>query len=208
MQRDSGSLGRWVVAAWPALIVAAGGCSGRPARLTPPSISPAGIAASLIKPADADGDGVLAGDELSQAPILASLLPQFDADGDGRLARTELESWLQAVRDSRVAVTSFTAIVRHRGRPVTGATLTIDPLPPFTEAIQAAEGQTDDRGRASPAIPGAAYPGVNCGIYAVRIEGAGSDGEPLPAKYNAETTLGLAVGAGLPPDGAAVFDLD
>lgn len=208
MPRNSRSFGRRMVVAWSALAVAAGGCSGRPARLTPPSISPAGIAAALLEPADTDADGVLAGDELLQTPVLASLLSQFDADGDGRLAKAELETWLQAVRDSRVAVTSFTAIVRHRGKPVTGATLTIDPLPPFKDAIQAAEGQTDDRGRTSPAIPGAAYPGVNCGIYAVRIEGTGSNGEPLPAKYNADTTLGLAVGAGLPPDGAVVFDLD
>ncbi len=208
MSRDTHFSAGWMVVAWPALAVAVNGCSSRPARLTPPSISPAGIAAALIKPADADNDGVLAGDEFAQVPVLASLLPRFDGNGDGRLAQAELESWLQAVRDSRVAVTSFTAIVRHRGKPVTGATLTIDPLPPFKDSIQKAEGQTDDRGRTSPAIPGAAYPGVNCGIYAVRIEGAGSDGEPLPAKYNAETTLGLAVGAGLPPDGAAVFDLD
>ena len=208
MSRDTRFFTRWMVVVWPALAVAVTGCSGRPARLTPPSLSPAGIAAALIEPADADVDGGLTKDELVQAPVLASLLPQFDTDGDGRLAKAELETWLQAVRDSRVAVTSFTAIVRHRGRPVTGATLTIDPLPPFKDAIQKAEGQTDDRGRTSPAIPGAAYPGVNCGIYAVRIEGTGSDGEPLPAKYNADTSLGLAVGAGLPPDGAVVFDLD
>lgn len=208
MPSDPRLLTRWMVVAWPAVAVAIAGCSGRPARLTPPSLSPAGVAAALITPADADGDGVLSGDERATVPVLASLLPQFDADGNGQLAQAELESWLEAVRDSRVAVTSFTAIVRHRGKPVTGATLTIDPMPPFKDTIQKAEGQTDDRGRTSPAILGAAYPGVNCGIYAVRIEGTGSDGEPLPAKYNADTSLGLAVGAGLPPDGAVVFDLD
>jgi hypothetical protein len=184
------------------------GCSSRPARLTPPAISPATMAAALIQPGDSDGDGMLAGDELTAVPVLASLLGQFDADGDGRLAKAELETWLETIRDSRVAVTSFTAIVRQGGTPLSGAQFTIDPLPPFAATIKAAEGLTDDRGRTSPAIPGAAYPGVNCGIYTVRIEGSAANGRPLPAKYNTESTLGIAVGAGLPPDGAAVFELD
>ncbi len=185
-----------------------GGCSGRPARLTPPTISPAAMAAALIKPGDADGDGTLAGDELAAVPVLASLLGQLDGDGDGRLSNAELQTWLEAVRDSRVAATSFTAIVRHKGQPLREATLTIDPLPPLAGVIKAGEGVTDDRGRTSPSIPGAAFPGVNCGVYAVRIFGSDVDGQPLPPKYNTETTLGLAVGAGLPPDGAAVYDLD
>lgn len=184
------------------------GCSGRPARLAAPPLSPAAMAAALIKPGDADGDGVLAGDELAAIPALSNLVPQLDGDGDGRLSQAELQTWLEAVRDSRVAATSFTAIVRHKGQPLRGATLRIDPLPPLAGVIKAAEGVTDDRGRTSPSIPGSAFPGVNCGIYAVRIVGNDADGQPLPPKYNTETTLGLAVGAGLPPDGAVVYELD
>lgn len=61
---------------------------------------------------------------------------------------------------------------------------------------------------AAPALnPAAEVPGVNCGLYRVELTGPGIDGRPLPASFNTESRLGLAVGAALPPNGMATFDL-
>jgi hypothetical protein len=74
--------------------------------------------------------------------------------------------------------------------------------------MQPAEGTTDASGGVSPSIPGSRYPGVNCGVYRVEITGSLPGGKPIPAKYNAATTLGLAVGNGLPFESPVVFRLD
>lgn len=199
----------WSVIPSLLIVVTATGCGGgRPSRLAAPSLNPSGMAAKLIALGDENADGSLTGAELDRVPALKSILAQLDANGDRGLSTAELQGWLEGVRDSRVAITSFTAVVRHKGKPLAEATLKIEPLPPLATTIKAAEGLTDANGRASPSISNTTFPGVNCGLYAVRIEGNGNDGKPLPSKYNTETTLGVAVGSGLPPDGAISFDLE
>ena len=61
---------------------------------------------------------------------------------------------------------------------------------------------------ATATIPSGTYMGVNCGLYRVEITGQGNDGKPLPAKYNAASTLGAAVGGRLPENGVATFVLE
>jgi hypothetical protein len=36
-------------------------------------------------------------------------------------------------------------------------------------------------------------PGLQCGLYKIKVSKAGTGGEELPAKYNAQTTLGREV---------------
>lgn len=199
------------VRAWPvacAVLLAIGCGPGRPARVTPPPLDPAAVAAAAIAAADADGDGTLGSEEIMKAPALAVSLKQLDTDGDGKLSVTEVRSWLEEVRKSRVAITSFTAMVTHKGRPLAGATVRLVPEPFMGDGTKPAEGVTDAAGSAVPTIRESKYPGVNCGLYRVEIEGTGVDGKPLPARYNADSTLGVAVGGLLPENGMAVFALE
>lgn len=191
------------------LVLCTIGCGpGRPARLVPPPLDPAAVAAAAIAAADVDGNGSVGGDEIRKVPALAAALKHLDTDGDQSLSVAELRTWLEAVRESRVAITSFTAAVTHKGKPLAGATVRLVPEPFMGRDMQPAEAVTDASGTAFPTIRDSKYPGVNCGLYRVEIEATGVDGKPLPARYNTDSTLGVAVGGLLPENGMATFPLE
>jgi hypothetical protein len=184
------------------------GCSNRPARVPAPRINPGTIVEAIYEKADADGDGRLRAAEQQAVPAIAAGASRFDADGDGGVGREELLMWLEAVRDSQVAITPLEILAIHRGRPLAGALVRLVPEPCMGSEVQAAEGTTDADGLAAVTIPGARYAGVNCGLYRVEITGTGIDGKPLPERFNATTTLGMAVGAGTPETGLVEVRLD
>ena len=176
------------------------GCSNRPARVPAPRINPGAIVEAVFEQADADRDGSLRGSEQQAVPSIAAAAGRLDADGDGAVTRDELLGWLEAVRDSRVAINPLEVVVTQRGRPLAGATVRLVPEAFMGGEVQAAEGVTDAGGVAAMTIPGAKYAGVNCGLY--RVEITGTDGKPLPERVNAAATLGVAVGAGAPETGS------
>jgi hypothetical protein len=184
------------------------GCSTRPARVPAPRINPAKIVDAVFEKADADRDSRLRASEQQTVPSIAMAADRLDTAGDGNVTREELVAWLEAVRDSRVAVTSLEVMVTQRGRPLAAATVRLVPEPFMGAEVKAAEGLTDASGVAAVTIPDAKYPGVNCGLYRVEITGAGNDGKPLPEGENKATRLGVAVGAGIPETGSVEFRLD
>ena len=174
--------------------IAATGCGpSRPPRLAAPALNPAAVAAA-------------AGDPESLAAVQANR-GAFDTNQDGSVSPEELTNWLTVVRDSRVAITSVALQFRQRGRPLANLAVKLVPEDCMGGRIAVAEGTTDDSGICMATIPAAEVPGVNCGLYRVELTGPGIDGRPLPASFNTESRLGLAVGAALPPNGMATFDL-
>lgn len=199
------------VLVWPlpcAVLLIFGCGPARPARVIPPSLDPAAVAAAAIAAADTDGDSAVDAEEIRTVPALAAALKQLDTDGDGKLTVAELRSWLETVQKSRVAITSFTATVSHKGKPLADATVRLIPEPFMGDGMQRGEAVTDAAGNAVPTIRDSKYPGVNCGLYRVEIEGTGVDGKLLPARYNTESTLGVAVGGLLPENGIITFILE
>lgn len=173
------------------------GCGpSRPARIPAPPLDPEAVA-----------DAAAAAGALEKLPAVGFGRATLDANGDKQVSRDELVAWLKEVRDSKVAITSVAVQVTQRGKPLSGADVKLVPEACMGGAIKEATGTTDDSGVAMVTIPGSEYPGVNCGLYRVEITGGGADGKALPAKYNAESTLGLAVGGMLPENGMASFDL-
>lgn len=187
--------------------VMAGGCGpGRPTRVPAPSLDPATVATAVMAAADGDSSGTISGAELAKVPALVDAIGVLDSDGDKALSREELVAWLQVVKDSRVAITSFNATVTHKGKPLVDATVRLVPESFMGGETKAAEGRTDQDGVAMVTIPDSKYPGVNCGLY--RVEITGTDGKPLPASFNTSTKLGVAVGGFLPENGMATFVLE
>lgn len=187
-------------------VAASVGCgSNQPSRVNPPPLDPTAIATAAVVIADADGDGILAGRELQAVPAISMLLDSTDADKDQRLTVKEIRSWLEAVRNSRVAVTSCRCGVTQNGRPLKGVTVRLVPCSFMSRQTMPAEGITDAAGFARPTMADSPYEGVHCGLYRVELEGVGLDGKPLPARYNTASTLGLAIGGTLPEGGRAVF---
>jgi hypothetical protein len=171
------------------------GCGpSRPARIAAPALDPAAVAAA-------------AGD-LDKLPAIASGLLVLDTDKDKKVSQAELVKWLEEVRDSKVAITSVAFQVLHKGKPLSGAEIRLVPEACMGGGIKEASGQTDQSGMSMVTIPGSEYPGINCGLYRVEITGKGNDGKPLAAKYNSQSTLGVAVGGMLPENGMATFELN
>lgn len=193
----------------PAVLLAAVGCGpSRPARVLPPALDPEAVTAALMAVADADGDGVIEAGEFGRVGGLAKAAAALDANRDAGISAAELREWFDQVRSARLAITPFAGEVRHRKRPLAGATVKLVPEPFMGSGAQAAVGVTDTDGRFTATIPDGKYPGVNCGFYRVEVTGRGNDGQPLPAKFNADSTLGVAVGGRLPENGVAVFTLE
>lgn len=184
------------------------GCSSQPARVPAPAINPASVVAAVFDLADADGDGSLQPAEQATVPAIAAAASLLDTDGDAAVAREELLAWLEAVRDSRVAITPLEVTVIERGRPLADATVRLVPEPFMGDGMKLAEGVTGGDGTAVVTITDAVYPGVNCGLYRVEITGTGRDGKPLPPRVNTASTLGVAVGKGIPETATIQFRID
>jgi hypothetical protein len=190
------------------VVLAVSGCGqGRPARVIAPAIDVEAVTAAMFTAADTDGNARLEDGELATVPAIATAAVALDTDGDKGVSRQELAQWLDEVSRSKVAITTFETVVRHRGRPLAGVLVKLVPEPFMGGEIKAAEGTTDADGLARVTIPGGRYPGVNCGMYRVEITGKGNDGRPLPARYSSTSTLGVAVGGPLPEQGMALFEL-
>ena len=180
------------------MLVAAGCGPSRPKRIVPPALDPEAVTVAVLAKADADGNGTVSKSELAAVPALIAAVTEVDVDRDGGISRDELRQWLDRVKESRIAITSFAGEVRHQRRPLANAQVKLVPESFMGAETKSAEGTTDADGRFTATIPNSVYPGVNCGLYRVEISGQGNDGKPLPGKYNSQTTLGTAVGGSLP----------
>ena len=191
------------------MLAATAGCgSFVPKRLVPPTVEPRAVLAAIMKTADEDTNGSVERHEIVRIPGLASAREFLDTDSSGSLSAAEIKSWLDAVKDSRVAIVSLTVGVHQKGKPLADVSVRLVPEPCMGNGPTIAEGRTDATGNATVSIPGSRYAGVNCGIYRVEIAGTGADGMPLPARYNSASELGAAVGGPLPRGGAVMFNLE
>ncbi len=172
------------------LTIFAAGCSRRPSRVHPPSIDPGSAGRDAMSQYDLDGDGKVSGAELDQAPSLKAALERLDTDGDGAVSASEIAARVRAWQESKVGRMTAVITVLAGGRPLEGATVTLDPEDFLGSNIQPATGTTDASGMVMPSIEvsGDDPPGVAPGFYLVRIT---KDGMNIPPMYNTETVLGL-----------------
>jgi len=189
MVRQLGGLG--VVLACVAILFAEG-CSGRPSRVHPPSISASEAGSGAVAKYDANKDGAIGGEELDKAPSLKSSLDKLDANSDGKVTADEVTARIKQWQDSKLGLTSLTCQVKLDGKPLPEATVTFVPEEFLGPEVQKATGKTDAGGVAvltiaNPPEPGLS--GVAPGFYRVEIV---KDSQ-IPAKYNTETTIGQEV---------------
>ncbi len=184
------SYSRFSVAAVVLVTILAAGCSRRPSRVHPPSIDAGSAGREAMRQYDLNNDGRISGDELDKAPSLKAGLARLDTDGDGAVTASDVAARVRAWQESKVGRMSVVLTILAGGRPLEGATVTLDPEAFLGSNIQPATGVTDASGIVMPTIDlrGDDPPGVAPGFYLVRIT---KDGMNIPAMYNTETTLGL-----------------
>jgi hypothetical protein len=174
-------------------------CSRGPSAITGPSISASGAGSKALELYDKDGDGKIAGAELDAAPALKAALATLDTSGDKAVDADEIAARVKAWQGSAAKLTSFKARVTLDGQPLGGANVVFDPDPCLGDDINAASGTTNLYGDVSPTVPPEARPspnypgGVQLGLYIVRVTKNANGKESIPARYNAQTTLGQEV---------------
>jgi Ca2+-binding EF-hand superfamily protein len=179
--------------------LAVAGCSRGPSRIAVATYDPASSAAKAMEIYDTDKDGFVAGDELEKAPGLKAAIKNLDADKDGKVSEQEIADRVLAWKNQAVALMSFTCDVTLDGKMVEGATVTFEPDGFLEGVISEAVDTTNIAGTARPSVPKAKRPtqttppGVQPGIYKVRISKITSDQETIPSRYNTETVLGQEV---------------
>ncbi|MDY0166618.1 MAG: EF-hand domain-containing protein [Thermoguttaceae bacterium] len=171
-------------------VVFAAGCSGRPSRVHPPSINASSAGREAMKQYDLDGDGKVSGAELDKAPSLKFALSRLDTDGDGAVTADDVTARVGAWQESKVGRMSVVLTILSNGKPLEGATVTLDPEPFLGSDVKPATGVTDSSGLVMPSIETGPDdpPGVAPGFYLVRVT---KEGMNIPPMYNTETVLGV-----------------
>lgn len=170
------------------------GCSNSPPRLVGPKID-SGAAAAAVAKYDANGDGAIAGDELSKVPALKASLKRVDTNGDGKVSAEEIDARIAAWQKSGIGLTRPIAWVRQGGRPVPDVEVTFVPEDFLGPNIKPAHGGTDANGSAYVQISNDPDGrGAALGYYRVQLSKKGPDGkEMLPPNCNTETEFGVEV---------------
>ena len=174
------------------------GCGG-PSAVPTPKFDPEGAAAKALELHDANGDGSIDSEELESAPALKAALKTLDADKDGKVSEGEIVDRVEAWDRSQIGATLFDCTVLLNGQPLDGAKVTFEPAEFLGDVVKEAVSTTNIMGRASPKIPKEKRPtsdfppGMQAGVYVVRVSKTVDGKEVIPAKYNTESILGQEV---------------
>ena len=188
------------------LVLLAAGCSGRPGAIRPPDVDADAAAAQAVELHDGNGDGQLSKEEWSASPALVAVAPSYDKDADGNLSADEIAAGFAGWKQSGVGARAVPFAVLWNGRPLSGATVRLNPAPFFDGALKGASGESgpggagqlnmapEDRPHNAPDIPL-----MQPGLYHVEITHASIK---IPEKYNSQTTLGIEISGSNPgPEG-------
>ena len=181
------------------LMIVALGCGEGPAtRVEAPPLDVKAIVVKAMAQYDKDGDGLIAGEELTAASALAASMVSLDEDGDGKLADVELRTFVDLIVESKVGIIGVSCEVSTNGKPLANAHVRLIPEAFFGDTIKPAEGTSDREGFVILQAADTDRAGVYPGIYRVEVSVKDEAGkELLPAKYNTESELGQAIALGI-----------
>lgn len=200
MMRSPGTAG-WIT------ITALGiawGCARVPERIYPPKMDAQAAAAKALERYDTNQDGRIAGAELESCPALQAAMARIDLAPDGTITAEKIAARIKAWQATKVGRLPAFCTVRQHGRPLADADVRLVPEPFLGDKVPAGSGKTDENGQAWISVSGLAPgdpAGIAPGFYRVEITKAG---QPIPAKYNSATILGLEAA----PDVSDTFTFD
>lgn len=163
-----------------------------------PAYSPSAASSAALEAFDKNGSGTLDADEAAKSPSLQTAFSRIDADQDGSLSKSEIADRIAAYRDSQIGLMPLQCTVTLNGVPVEGAEIKLVPEPFLTETLSTATGIAGASGMAAPQAAGSEIPAVACGLYRVEVSWKKDGQEAIPARYNAQTTLGVEVAPDVP----------
>ena len=211
---------RWTVAVpttgalGVSLLAALAGCSSGPSRVQAPSISASSAASGAMELYDKDGDGFIAGAELDAAGPLKASMETLDLNKDGKVSPDEIQQRVEAWQATGVGITAIQCRISLDGKPLEEATVTFEPEPYLGDGLKTAVAVTAPSGTGTPSIPKADRPnpdwppGIQYGLFKVRISKQLNGAESIPAKYNTETILGQQISSDDPAVKSQMIKID
>ena len=180
------------------LVALVAGCNATPGRIPGVDVNCDRAAEALLNDYDRDGNGGLSESELVSVPPIHGNRRWYDVDGDGEISQAELRAGLVVIFDPKIGLLSTWCNVTRSGKPLAGANVEFVPLPALESVIPTARAVTDDRGIAKLAISDEDLPAnaprnlplVRPGLYLIKVSHSSVS---IPAKFNAETTLGKEI---------------
>jgi hypothetical protein len=172
-----------------------GGCdSAARGRIEAPALSPSDAADKALAEYDTNHDRLLDAGELEKCPPLKNSLEKFDRNGDGKLSAEEIAERFKLYRQSRIGLMTVVCQVYLDNHPLGGATVTFVPEIFLGPAFKPARGVSAEDGSVPLLAEGQTIEGVPCGLYRIEVSKKDTAGrELIPARYNAQTTLGQEV---------------
>lgn len=174
------------------------GCRRDSNRMQPPRIDARAAGEAAIRDYDTDGDGLLSEEEIARAPAIRVAQRRLDVNQDGKVSAEEICARVEFWQGLDVALLPVDCNVRLRGRPLAGATITLQPCSFLGGEVKPATGTVDRNGHSRLSISDGRLSakdlsGVACGLYEVRISMRNGGRELVPEKYNEATTLGIEI---------------
>ena len=120
---------------------------------------------------------------------LAAAIRTTDADHDGVITRDEIKVRIQKWQASTSRLMMISPRFYFDGKPLVGATVTLEPAEFLGIPDVSFSAVTDAKGAAQFAGNDRRYPGVYLGLYRVRVSKIDHGKELIPAKYNTNTVL-------------------
>jgi hypothetical protein len=197
------------------------GCSGKPSRVSAPPIS-GSAGADAVKKLDKNGDGIDAEEAKTGAPGLFEMdamtnmgsKTRIDANGDGKITAQEITDRVNKWAESKIGLTQFSVGFTLDGRPLEGADVKLVPEDWLGTEIKPGTGKTDVNGRCTVSIapqdlkPDEQKPtplqGMRLGIYRIEVT---HPSQPIPAKYNTASEIGIEIAPDDPNSGRKTFAL-
>jgi hypothetical protein len=161
-------------------------------RIPVPKVSPEAAARIALADYDTNGDGFIDATEAAKSPGLASALAHWSKTG--KLSADEIIERFRRYGEGEAAIVGIRCRVLLNGTPLVGARVTFVPEKFMGPEVKPASGTSDEYGAVPLQIAGQEVEGVYRGVYRIEVSKKDAAGNELvPARYNAQTTLGEEV---------------
>jgi hypothetical protein len=177
---------------WSLVVVLAAlvGCHGDPPPPGRPPLVPAEMARRAMELYDTNHDGRIDAAELTQSPALAALAASLGPQAAEGLTEEQLARRAEAWLKSPSGLVPQRLAIDLDERPLAGASVTLEPDACMGPAYYPASATTDAAGQCCPGVD-PRYGGLWLGLYRIRISKLDGGRETIPARYNAQSELGL-----------------
>ncbi len=182
----------------PGLLFVAGCGSPAPPEIPPPApFDATAMVEAAFTEYDRNKNGFIEGSELDVFPALKGVLGGVDANRDGKVSKDELRARFESYSAANTGLISVPVSVTLDGVPLADATVQFVPEACMGGTIQEATGKSQANGTVPKfVIDGKEQPGLQPGLYRVKVTRSDAGGKNLPVRYNVQTTLGAEVFGG------------